>query len=297
LFRVGLRIDVDTFRGTQEGVPNLLRVLAEHRVKGTFFFSVGPDNMGRNIWRLFRPEFFGKMWRTKATNLYGWDILLRGTLWRGPLIAKKLGHFFKAAVSEGHELGLHAWDHYRWQTHIDRMGGEEIRRQLLQGCEVIQAFTGASPVCSAAPAWRITDQALLEKAKFPFRYNSDCRGTSIFYPVVEGKTLSQPQIPTTLVTFDEVLGREGVDQENYNKHLISLMGEESLNVLTIHAEVEGISLLGLFQGFLQQIQRQEGHVVPLGELLPPAGQIAGATIGRQRVEGREGWVSVQYGSG
>jgi undecaprenyl phosphate-alpha-L-ara4FN deformylase len=177
------------------------------------------------------------------------------------------------------------------------MGGEEIRRQLLQGCEVIQAFTGASPVCSAAPAWRITDQALLEKAKFPFRYNSDCRGTSIFYPVVEGKTLSQPQIPTTLVTFDEVLGREGVDQENYNKHLISLMGEESLNVLTIHAEVEGISLLGLFQGFLQQIQRQEGHVVPLGELLPPAGQIAGATIGRQRVEGREGWVSVQYGSG
>jgi undecaprenyl phosphate-alpha-L-ara4FN deformylase len=115
--------------------------------------------------------------------------------------------------------------------------------------------------------------------------------------VVEGKTLSQPQIPTTLVTFDEVLGREGVDQENYNKHLISLMGEESLNVLTIHAEVEGISLLGLFQGFLQQIQRQEGHVVPLGELLPPAGQIAGATIGRQRVEGREGWVSVQYGSG
>jgi undecaprenyl phosphate-alpha-L-ara4FN deformylase len=297
LFRVGLRIDVDTFRGTQEGVPNLLRVLAEHRVKGTFFFSVGPDNMGRNIWRLFRPEFFGKMWRTKATNLYGWDILLRGTLWRGPLIAKKLGHFFKAAVSEGHELGLHAWDHYRWQTHIDRMGGEEIRRQLLQGCEVIQAFTGASPVCSAAPAWRITDQALLEKAKFPFRYNSDCRGTSIFYPVVEGKTLSQPQIPTTLVTFDEVLGREGVDQENYNKHLISLMGEESLNVLTIHAEVEGISLLGLFQGFLQQIQRQEGHVVPLGELRPPTGQIAGATIGRQRVEGREGWVSVQYGSG
>jgi undecaprenyl phosphate-alpha-L-ara4FN deformylase len=290
-----LRIDVDTFRGTQEGVPNLLKVLAEHRMKGTFFFTVGPDNMGRNIWRLFRPQFLRKMWRTKATKLYGRDILLRGTLWRGPLIAKKLGHFFKAAVSEGHELGLHAWDHYRWQTHIDRMEGGEIRRQLFLGCEAIQACTGTSPVCSAAPAWRITEHALLEKAKFSFRYNSDCRGTSIFYPVVEGKTLSQPQIPTTLPTFDEVLGRERVDQENYNEYLISLMKEESLNVLTIHAEVEGISYLGLFRRFLHQLQGQEGHVVPLGELLPPARQIAGAAIGRQRVEGREGWLSVQQG--
>ncbi len=297
MFRVGLRIDVDTFRGTQEGVPNLLKVLAEHRVKGTFFFSAGPDNMGRNIWRLFRPEFLGKMWRTKATKLYGWDILLRGTFWRGPLIGKRLGHLFKAAASEGHELGLHAWDHYRWQTHIGRMASEAIYRDLLQGVEIICDSAGLSPVCSAAPGWRSTDSALLEKAKFAFRYNSDCRGTSIFYPVVEGKTLSQPQIPTTLPTFDEVLGREGVDQENYNKHLISLMGEESLNVLTIHAEVEGMSYLGLFRGFLQQLQRQEGHMVPLGELLPTAGQIAGAAIGRQRVEGREGWVSVQYGNG
>jgi undecaprenyl phosphate-alpha-L-ara4FN deformylase len=297
LFRVGLRIDVDTFRGTQEGVPNLLKVLAEHRMKASFFFSVGPDNMGRNIWRLLRPQFLRKMWRTKATKLYGWDILLKGTFWRGPLIGKKLGHLFKAAVSQGHELGLHAWDHYRWQTHIDRMGGKEIRRQLVQGCEVIQACTGTSPDCSAAPAWRITEQALLEKAKFPFRYNSDCRGSSIFYPVVEGKTLSQPQIPTTLPTFDEVLGREGVDRKNYNEYLISLMREESLNVLNIHAEVEGMSYLSLFQEFLQQLRVRGGHLVALRKLLPPADQIIGTVIGRQRVGGREGWLSVQQGDG
>jgi undecaprenyl phosphate-alpha-L-ara4FN deformylase len=295
LFRVGLRIDVDTFRGTREGVPNLLKVLAEHRVKGTFFFSVGPDHMGRNIWRLVRPEFLRKMWRTKATKLYGWNTLLKGTFWRGPLIGKKLGHLFKAAALEGHELGLHAWDHDRWQTHIGRMMGEAIYRDLLQGFEVICDSAGASPVCSAAPAWRITEQALLEKAKFPFRYNSDCRGTSIFYPVVEGKTLSQPQIPTTLPTFDEVLGKERVDRENYNEYLISLMKEESLNMLTIHAEVEGIACLGLFREFLQKIQIRGGQMVRLGELLPPANQIPRAVIERQSVKGREGWVSVQQG--
>jgi undecaprenyl phosphate-alpha-L-ara4FN deformylase len=266
-------------------------------VQGTFFFSAGPDNMGRNIWRLFRPEFLRKMWRTKATRLYGWDPLLKGTLWRGPLIGKKLGHLFKAAAAEGHELGLHAWDHYRWQTYIGSMAGEAIYQELLQGFEVISESAGVSPICSAVPGWRSTDQALLEKAKLPFRYNSDCRGTSIFYPVVKGKTLPQPQIPTTLPTYDEVVGRDGVTQENYNEYLISLMREESLNVLTIHAEVEGMFYLSLFQEFLGQLRVRGGQVVRLGELLPPADQIAGAAIGRQRVEGREGWVSVQQGNG
>jgi undecaprenyl phosphate-alpha-L-ara4FN deformylase len=297
LFRVGLRIDVDTFRGTQEGVPNLLKVLAEHRVQGTFFFSAGPDNMGRHIWRLFRPEFLRKMWRTKASKLYGWDILLKGTLWRGPLIGKKLGHILKATAGEGHELGLHAWDHYRWQTHIERMTGEVIYQDLIRGFEVIRESTGISPICSAAPSWRITELALLEKARLPFRYNSDCRGTSIFYPLVNGKALSQPQIPTTLPTYDEVVGRKRVTQEHYNQYLTSFMKPESLSVLTIHAEVEGMSCLGLFREFLEQLRIRGGHLVPLGKLLPPPDQIPGAIIGRQRVEGREGWLSVQQGNG
>jgi undecaprenyl phosphate-alpha-L-ara4FN deformylase len=272
-------------------------VLAKHQVKGTFFFSVGPDNMGRHLWRLFRPEFLRKMWRTKAADLYGWDILLKGTLWRGPLIGKKLGPILKATVREGHELGLHAWNHYRWQAHIEGMAGAVVYQDLIQGFEVLRESTGMSPICSAAPSWRITEQALLEKAKFPFRYNSDCRGTSIFYPVVMGKPLSQPQIPTTLPTYDEVLGQEQMNQEKYNPYLLSLIAPGSLNVLTIHAEVEGISCLGLFQDFLDRLRLRGGHLVPLGELLPSTSQITGAVIERQRVEGREGWLSVQQTTG
>ena len=295
--RVGLRIDVDTFRETREGVPNLLKVLAEHRLQGTFFFSAGPDNMGRHIWRLFRPEFLRKMWRTKASKLYGWDILLKGTLWRGPLVGKRLGHVLRNAADGGHEIGLHAWDHYRWQTHIEKMTGEMIYQDMLRGCEIIREATGIFPSCSAAPSWRITEQALLEKAKLPFRYNSDCRGTSVFYPKVNGKELSQPQIPTTLPTYDELLGRDGVTQEKYNQRLISFMKPECLNVLTIHAEVEGMLCLGLFREFLQQLRVHGGHLVPIGRLLPSAEHITRAVIGRQRVEGREGWLSVQESGG
>lgn len=291
--RLGLRIDVDTFRGTRLGVPNLCNMLAGFGIKATFFFSVGPDNMGRNLWRLTNPVFFKKMLRTKGASLYGWDIFLRGTLGPGPVIGKKFGGIIRTAADEGHEIGLHAWDHYAWQNRIDRMDGEMIYGALEQGMNLITDIIGYTPPCSAAPAWKCNDIVLKEKLHFPFQYNSDCRGRSIFYPVVAGKQLTQPQIPVTLPTYDEVIGRSGITNATYNDYLLSLLSPQGLNVLTIHAEVEGIACGDLFKGFLIQSQAKGVSIMPLGSLFNHYSHQNRAVLAAGEIPGRQGWVAVQ----
>jgi undecaprenyl phosphate-alpha-L-ara4FN deformylase len=290
---VGLRIDVDTFRGTRLGVPALCELLAEHSIKASFFFSVGPDNMGRHLWRLLRPAFLWKMLRTKASSLYGWDILFKGTFWPGPLIGKKLAPVIQAAATNGHEVGLHAWDHQAWQARIDSMDREAIHASIDKGQMELSRILGRPTVCSAVPGWKCTVEVLKEKAKYPFRYNSDCRGQSIFYPLLDGGHSGQPQIPVTLPTYDEVIGRDGVSDANYNEYLLSKIRPGELNVLTIHAEVEGIVKLTMFRSFLKMSQKCGISFVPLGHLLESTAGIGSGVIKAREFPGREGWIACQ----
>jgi undecaprenyl phosphate-alpha-L-ara4FN deformylase len=294
--KVGLRIDVDTFRGTRLGVPALCTLLADHGVKATFFFSVGPDNMGRHIWRLLRPAFFAKMLRTRASALYGWDILLKGTLWPGPIIGEKLESIIRAAADAGHEVGLHAWDHHAWQSRLERMDGADVYRTLSKGVELLTRIIGRPPLCSAAPAWKSTDLVLKEKLKFPFAYNSDCRGESIFYPLVEGEALPQPQVPVTLPTYDEIMGRRGICDVNFNDHMLSLLRHGKLNVLTVHAEVEGIRAFSLFQRFLEAALDKGISFAPLGDLIRDFPSPHCSAMVPREIPGREGWVACQGSS-
>ncbi|MDY6823252.1 MAG: polysaccharide deacetylase family protein [Thermodesulfobacteriota bacterium] len=289
---VGLRVDVDTLRGTRIGVPNLVDLLARHHIRASFFFSVGPDNMGRHLWHLMRPTFLIKMLRTRAVSLYGWDIFLRGTLWPGPVIGNRCPGPIRKAAEAGHEIGLHAWDHHRWQMALEKMDQAAIIAEIRKGYELLTDILGHAPECFAAPAWKVTPEALLALEQFPFRFESDCRGRSLFYPLMDNRPSRHVQVPTTLPTYDELVGRQ-CTAETYNDHLLTMIRPDQLNVLTIHAEVEGIACLELFRDFLLKAQQRDIAFAPLGDILGETGKAEKSRMVRGILAGRDGLLACQ----
>lgn len=291
---LALRIDVDTFRGTGRGVPRLCEILEKYNVRGTFYFSVGPDNMGRHLWRLLKPSFLWKMLRTNAAGLYGPEIVLMGTAWPGPGIGKHHGKVMKAALEAGHEAGFHAYDHHFAQAKLDVMSRKSMLREIGRGLELLEKILGSAVKTSAAPGWRTNDLLLQVKAEYDFTYNSDCRGFAPFYPVVNGEKLPQLQIPVTLPTYDEALGRNGVTDGNYNDFQLSLLKDSELNVLTIHAEAEGGRCAEQFDKYLEAVIKRGYRVVPLGDIAAEVADSAPAGVMQlTSFPGREGKLAVQ----
>jgi undecaprenyl phosphate-alpha-L-ara4FN deformylase len=290
--QIALRIDVDTYRGTRDGVPRLLDILARHGVSATFYFSVGPDNMGRHLWRLLRPRFLLKMLRSNAASLYGWGILFAGTMWPGRVIGTHLGGVIRAADAAGHEIGLHAWDHQRWQRRAPDWSVGAIHDELSRGTDMLGQIIGRRPDTSAAAGWVCNERVLEAKEMLGFRYNSDCRGRSVFVPELDGHTCAA-QVPTTMPTYDELIGSGDITDENYNQRILDYLRPDELNVLTIHAEVEGIVCSTMFDEFLKVCHARGIGLGRLGDLRQLEDVTGRDGIAQAPVQGRDGDVCWQ----
>jgi undecaprenyl phosphate-alpha-L-ara4FN deformylase len=295
---LALKIDVDTLRGTREGVPNLVMLLKKHGADATFLFSLGPDNTGRAIRRVFRPGFFGKVRRTSVVRHYGVKTLLYGTVLPGPDIGRRAGDVMRATRDAGFEVGIHTWDHIRWQDGVAAANAAWTHAEMQRACDRYTDIFGTAPLAHGAAGWQMNVHALRLTQRLGFEYCSDGRGAHPHLPVWNGELIRCPQLPTTLPTLDELVGRDGITEGNVAAHLLERTREEvPSHVYTLHAELEGMRLAPAFEQLLAGWKAQGWRLVSMRTLLGTLEPLAlpRCEVGPGAVDGRSGTLLLQGG--
>lgn len=294
---IALKIDVDTHQGLEHGVPRLVSMLEREGVAASFYISMGPDNSGRAIMRAFRNRgFLSKMFRTKALSMYGKRTILSGTLLPSRPIALSFPTLIRDLRTRGFEVGVHGYDHVRWQDHLDHIGESGARAELGDAFEAYRAILGEAARSFAAPGWRTNDAALLALDSMGLEYRSDTRGVAPYRCVVGGRILATPEIPTTLPTLDEVMGRRDLPHDNaVRQFYLSQCKPDALNVHTIHAETEGMGQLESFTALIRALKERGATFVQLREiaLRLNRAELPACEVVRTTLPGRAGWISSQ----
>ena len=292
---VALKVDVDTYAGTRDGVPALLEDLARFDVSATFYFSMGPDNSGKAIRRIFtRPGFLKKMLRTKAPAAYGIKTMLYGTLLPAPMIASSFPDVLRETERLGHEVGIHCWDHVKWHDYLPWFPKHLTAMELGRASALFEEILGHRAVTTAAPGWTVSPASLEVQDALGLKYCSDGRGTHPFYPVMDGRRFRTPQIPTTLPTAYEILGENCITPENIDRYYADSL-KEGLNVLTIHAELEGGAIRASFVRLLERFKKAGVRCITLGQVASEITALPACELFMGEIAGRAGKVAIQGG--
>jgi peptidoglycan/xylan/chitin deacetylase (PgdA/CDA1 family) len=283
--RIALKIDVCTLHGTREGVPRLAAALERRGVRASFFFSLGPDHGGRALRRIA-----GRAW-------YGFPGPLYGILLPGPDIGRRCTRGMRAVRDAGHEVGIHAWDAAGWLNRAAGADAEWTLQAMERACVRFADVFGEPPRAHAAPGWQMNAHAWRLTQRLGFDYGSDTRGTEPFMPIRQAELVDCPQVPTTLPTLDELIGRDGVKPDNVADRLLehSTHAPATGHVFSLRAEVEGGRLLPAFERLLDGWTSSGVELVPTRTVFESVDRavLPRCTVAVGTIAGRSGTLALQ----
>ena len=243
---LALKIDVDTYRGLAEGADRLAVFLRAKKIPASIFVTLGPDNSGWAALRAFRqPGFLSKMRRTQALSLYGWRTALSGTLWPARPMAASFRSLLRHWKAEGFEVSPHGYDHVAWHDQAAGWSAERATQEWIKIAKLYADIFGEAPRSFAAPGWQAGFGVWQALENAGLLYHSDSRGTAPYFPATENAVFQTLEIPTTLPTWDELLG--GSDLSDLMGETVKRIDSAAFHVWTIHAEVEGGPYFELFK--------------------------------------------------
>jgi undecaprenyl phosphate-alpha-L-ara4FN deformylase len=199
-----IRIDVDSTRDIAL-LPELLDLLLSLDVKATFFVATGPDRLALNLFKYITdPRSSLRFIKSKPLR-YG-SHSLNGLL-RKTQIESACPEVLLRLKKEGHEIGLHGYDHYTWIRNLRNMDEAQIKELISKGLGALEAVAGADIRGFASPGFTVTNALLLAIESLGFDYSSDFKSNkpvSPFYPQTETKSDSVLQVPVSMDSIGEL---------------------------------------------------------------------------------------------
>ena len=228
---------------------------------------------------------------------YGWKTLLYGTLLPGPHIGSVRGCVMRAVRDAGFEVGLHSYDHVRWQDGVARADESWTEAEFERGVAAFTAVFGHPPDSHAAAGWQLNPHVLALESRYRFRYASDTRGKAPYLPEMHGVMGECAQLPTTLPTLDELIGVDGNSAEDAVNVLLAATASHPpmSHVFTLHAELEGQRLLPQFERLLTGWMSQGFELVAMRDLFEhlQVNHLRRHEIDLDQVPGRSGTLAIQ----
>lgn len=300
--RIGLRCDVDFGIGLERGVPYLLDVLKRHGMRATFYVTMGPDGFRQHTNRLGSASYRKRIRRMNPMgmiNAFGPVYLARQALGIRGTVGLSHPDVLKRVVDEGHELGVHGFDHYWWAENIFSADRAELRQDMTRAVEALRKSTGHTASAWASPNWRCSADSLALLEEFGFPYGADTRGRGPFVPQVPGYQGRLPQLPISLPCLHEISDYNNTTEaaaitDEFMSHV-----QPGYNVWCIHDYYEGVLRREMFERTVDALIRNNVTLVTIAALAAELrdGDLTTSRVVQARMPGGRGEVSCQEGTG
>jgi peptidoglycan/xylan/chitin deacetylase (PgdA/CDA1 family) len=199
-----IRIDVDSTRDITL-LPELLDLLQLLDIKATFFIATGPDRLAFNLFKYIKdPRRSSRFVKSKPLR-YG-SHSLNGLL-RKTSVEAACPEVLLRAKTEGHEIGLHGYDHYAWIRNLRNMDEIQITGLISRGLEALQAVVEGDIRGFASPGFTVTSALLRAIDALGFDYSSDFKSNQPappFYPETGTTRRSVLQVPVSMDSIGEL---------------------------------------------------------------------------------------------
>jgi peptidoglycan/xylan/chitin deacetylase (PgdA/CDA1 family) len=206
----------------------------------------------------------------------------------------------------------------RWQDNVADASADWTRVEFERGFAAFERIFGFAPQSHAAAGWQINDHALRLEAEHGLLYASDTRVASAdmndatpFFPLfgagptgatpTGANARACPQYPTTLPTFDELLGVDGIDESTVGDAVFERskrVPPSGFHVFTLHAELEGLRLLDAFERLLVLWREAGAAVTRMATIHALAGRRSwpSRAVVMEQIPGRSGLLAVAAAS-